>query len=145
MHSSADNRAFECLEMNDNCEKEHGALASAIQRFASLKEFKFTNDYNDNCWACLDNAIAVLIGIQETYNNECSDQEEGMCRTGKATSTPTSELTAVHLLDARIHNQWVNIFASGLSRNSTLTELEIRGAGKVTVSGWQAILSAFPQ
>ena len=39
----------------------------------------------------------------------------------------------------------MNLFASGLSRNSTLTELEIRGAGEVTVSGWQAILAAFPQ
>jgi hypothetical protein len=46
--------------MNDTCEREHGALASALQRFASLKEFKFTND--DNCWACLDIAIAALIG-----------------------------------------------------------------------------------
>jgi hypothetical protein len=63
-------------------------------------------------------------------------KRKGCAALAKLLQTPTSELTAVHLLDARIHNQWVNIFASGLSRNSTLTELEIRGAGEVTVSGW---------
>jgi hypothetical protein len=57
------NQALVCLEVDDNCEREHGALASALRRFVSLKEFKLTND--DNRWACLDIAIEVLIGHSE--------------------------------------------------------------------------------
>ena len=140
------NRAFECLEVDDNCEREHGALASALKRFASLKEFKFTND--DNRWACLDNAIAALIGhsgLRKLTITNVQMERKGCAALAKLLQTPKSKLTALHLLDTRISDQWVNIFASGLSRNSTLTELEIRGAGEVTVSGWQAILAAFPQ
>ena len=67
-----------------------------------------------------------------------------MCRTGEATSNTKIQTHGTSLLDARINDQWVNIFRSGLSRNSTHTELEIRSTGKVTVFGWQAILSTLP-
>jgi hypothetical protein len=60
IHFFNNNRALVCLEVDDNCEREHGALASALRRFVSLKEFKLTND--DNRWACLDDAIETLIG-----------------------------------------------------------------------------------
>ena len=139
-----DNRALECLEVDDNCEKEHGALASALKKFASLKEFKFTND--DNRWTCLDNAIAALIGhsgLRKLTISNVQIERKGCAALAALLQRPRSELTALHLLDARINDQWVNIFASGLSGNSTLTELEIRGAGEVTVFGWQAILAAF--
>jgi hypothetical protein len=142
----SDNRAFECLVVDDNCEREHGALAAALQRFVSLKEFKFTND--DNRWACLDNAIAALIGhsglVKLTISN-VQIESEGCAALAKLLQTPRSELKALHLLDARINDQWVNTFASGLSRNSTLKELEIRGAEEITEIGWQAIVAAIPK
>ena len=121
-------------------------MASALQRFASLKEFKFTND--DNRWACLDNAIAALIGhsgLRKLTITNVQIERKGCAALAKLLQTPKSKLTALHLLDTCIIDQSVNLFASCLSRKSTLMELEIRGAGEVTVSGWQAILAAFPQ
>ncbi len=131
--------------MDDNCEKEHGALASALCRFVSLKEFKLTND--DNCWACLDDAIKALIGHSELRKLTILSIQIGRkeyAALATLLQTPRSKLAALHLLNARIDNQWVNMLASGLAGNSTLIELKIKGTDKITEIGWQKILTAFP-
>jgi hypothetical protein len=43
----SNNEAFECLDVLDSLEddkRSHGAMASALRRFDSLKEFNLIND-----------------------------------------------------------------------------------------------------
>ena len=148
------NQSFEYLEAKNS--RHVGNLRAALRSFDSLKEFKLDDHQLEEIRfprrAAVVEADAVvegLIGHTDLMKiTLCGINMEIRRRGCVALRTllqnPRSNLEALHLDVGSIDDEGADMLASGLSRNTSLKELEIScpyKIDKITDIGWQTIFA----
>ena len=153
-----DNEALECLELNLRWSVGgYDELVTALQSFASLKEFKLSIDQPRNDDARVDNVIHALIGHHTGLRKLtiAGFQLVGRGCAALCAALATSSLSELHLqFDAlnfngpgaffgHINDTGARVFANCLARNTALKVLEIKSARHICEITWQSIFTAF--
>ena len=137
-----DNQASESLEVEDYDDgRSLSALASALQRFDSLKEFRYC--CGDSYVEC-DSVIEALIGhsgLRKMSLLGVRIGRRGCAALGARLLNSRSNLSALNVQRVEMEDDGEIIFANGLSDNSSLKELAL-GRSEITELGWQAIFAA---
>lgn len=149
------NHNFECLKVQCNPRLSTHEFTSSLRRFDSLKEFKLNNIPWDRHKDCQDDVIILaLTGHTElrklTFTNVHfgnmfgkKDKSRPCCATlATLLMNPLSNLTKLHLHNTNIDDLGATIIATGLTTNSTLSELIFTCECKITGIGWEAIFAA---
>ena len=135
------NHAFQCLRVENYMGGEIylDTLTHALTQFNSLKEFEIFDEHNIDGENELLEALAGHVGLMKIAIQSIPIDTNGFKALSALLRNPRSNIKVLYLEDNEIDDERAKTLSSGLSRNSTLAELNLSGNRNIQERGWQAI------